>query len=66
MKIEDNRMVEMDFFSIQYGECFSVECEYYMKVMASEYNAVSLSKGHCARFYDDDKVIPINAKIVIE
>ena len=67
MKIEDNR-TNLMFCELQVGDCFTFSEEYFIKIdaYATKSNAFSLSHNSKDNFNGDTKVIPVNAKVVIE
>lgn len=71
MIIEDKRELDyIEFKELEPGDVFTDTGLFFM-VLDYEYNktgftAVELDAGGLNRFQDDDKVIPVEAKVVIE
>ena len=71
MIIEDKRELEyIEFSRLDPGDVFMYSGMFFI-VLDYEYNetghnAVELDAGWLERFQDDDKVLPVKAKVVIE
>ena len=71
MIIEDKRELDyIEFSRLEPGDVFMDGGLFFM-VLDYEYNemdrnAVELDEGYLARVQDDEKVIPVKAKVVIE
>lgn len=71
MIIEDKRELDyIEFSRLEPGDVFMDSGLFFM-VLNYEYNeternAVELDEGYLVRVQDDDKVLPVNAKVVIE
>lgn len=70
MKIEDNRLVKdaVHFCDINMGDAFVYNREVYIKTECSgiRRNAFNLVADYPTSFDADQKVVPVNAKVVIE
>lgn len=70
MKIEDNRLVKdaVHFCDIDIGDAFEYNHEVFIKTNTSgiSRNAFNLVADNSTSFDADQKVVPVNAKVVIE
>ena len=72
MIIEDKRELDyIEFSRLDPGDVFVDSSGLFFMVLDYEYNktkrnAVELDEGYLVRVQDDDKVLPVNAKVVIE
>lgn len=71
MIIEDKRELDyIEFSRLEPGDVF-VDSGLFFMVLDYEYNeternAVELDEGYLVRVQDDDKVLPVKARVVIE
>lgn len=74
MKIEDKTKMEtMLFVDIDDGDVFSdaLPLHYYLKINkgmwdGEEFNAIRLDNGNLTHFYENETVLKLNARVVIE
>ena len=73
MEIIDKRRSSIEFENLKYGEVFEFNGYFYIKTTASycdedgDYdNAVNIENGELKYFKDNDIVMPVKCKLIIE
>lgn len=65
MNIETAAFSITPFRDINAGGCFLYGHDYYMRIQNKSHNAVRLKDGALLHFGDEEKVRPVQAKVVI-
>ena len=72
MRIEYENTGRINFSIMDNGDCFMVDGQLYMRIMAIKHydgtikNAVLIESGQLSYFEDWEKVLPVDAKVVVE